>query len=221
MRTPFEAVPRTVRADDARPAQPGQNGSDLGVEAGLATLERGIERAPADAEAEQLKQQAAQPPVAEVMDEAQVHRQRDDIAAERRTRLQPLGQWGQGGAAAPAAVPGVALHSRHHRGNCRQVDLVEAACQHLVGPVQRRLAVRAAGRASGDGLVRVGTSGPNRPAGARRPCGRGCPDGGRSGQACHRGSASYPATAAGWRCWASSAGGRAWLPARRPAPSTS
>jgi hypothetical protein len=56
-----------VRADDASPAQAGQDGSDLGVEAGLATLERGIERALADAEAEQFEQQAAQPPVADVM----------------------------------------------------------------------------------------------------------------------------------------------------------
>jgi hypothetical protein len=117
----------TVRADHPRPTQPGQDSRGRGVEAGLAALEGRIERALANAEAEQFEQQPAQSPIADVVDEAQVHRQSDNIAAERRARLQALGQWGQGGAAAAAAVPGIVLHPRHHRGNRRQVNLIEAA----------------------------------------------------------------------------------------------
>jgi hypothetical protein len=80
-----------VRAHHPRPPQPSQNGRSLGVEARLAAPESRIERAFADGQAEQFEQQAAQPPVADVMDEAQVHRQRDDVQAERRTRLQAFG----------------------------------------------------------------------------------------------------------------------------------
>ena len=74
-----------ARAEDAAPAETGQDGGGFGVQAGLAAPERRIQRAFADAEAEQLEQQAAQPPVTDVVGEAQVHRQRDDVAAERRT----------------------------------------------------------------------------------------------------------------------------------------
>ena len=158
MRTPSEAVLPTVRADHPGLApglaQAGQDGRGLGIEAGLAAPERRVERALADAEAEQLQQQAAQPAVADVVDEAQIHPQRDDVAAERRAGLQPLGQRRQGGAAAAAALPGVALHPGDHRRDFRQVHLVEAACQPLIGLGQRRLAMRAAGRAGGDGLIR-------------------------------------------------------------------
>src|SRR5918993_5901178 len=154
MRTPSEAVLPTVRADDAGAAETGQNGAGLGIEAGLAAPECGVERALADRQAEQLEQQPAEAAVADVMDEAQVHRQRDDVATERRPGLQPLGQRSQRGPAAAATLPGVALHPRHHRGDHRQVHLVEAACQRLVGLVQGRLAVRAPGWASGDSLVR-------------------------------------------------------------------
>jgi hypothetical protein len=76
MRTPSEAVLPTVRADHPRPAQPGQDGRGLGVEAGLAAPERRVQRAFADGEAEQLQQQPAQPAVADVVGEAQVHRKR-------------------------------------------------------------------------------------------------------------------------------------------------
>jgi len=154
MRTPSEAVLPTVRADHPRPAQPGQDGRGLGVEAGLAAPECRVERALADAEAEQLEQQAAEPPVADVVDEAQVHRQRDDVAAERRARLQPFRQRGRSGAAAAAAVPGIALHPGDHRRDRWQVHLVEAGREPQVGLGQRRMAVCAAGRAGGDGLVR-------------------------------------------------------------------
>jgi hypothetical protein len=51
-------------------------------------------------------------------------------------------------------MPSVALHPRHHRGDPRQVNLVEAVCQSLVSLVQGRLAMRAPGWASGDSLVR-------------------------------------------------------------------
>jgi hypothetical protein len=64
------------------------------------------------------------------------------------------GWWRQGGGAAAAAVPGIALHAGDHRRDLRQVDLVEAGGQRQLGPAQRRLAMRAAGRAGGDGLVR-------------------------------------------------------------------
>jgi hypothetical protein len=86
-RTPSEAVLPTVRADHQRPTRPGQDGGGLGVEAGLAAPERGIQRAFADGEAEQLQQQAAQPQVADVVDEGQVHGRHDDVAAERRAPL--------------------------------------------------------------------------------------------------------------------------------------
>lgn len=86
----------------AGPARTGQDGTDFGVEAGLAVLECGVERTFADGEAKQFE-----PPVADVVDEAQLHRQGDDVKAERRARLQPLGQWGQGRGA--AAVPGLAV----------------------------------------------------------------------------------------------------------------
>ena len=154
MRTPSEAVLPTVRTDDAGSAQAGQNGTSLGVEAGLAALEGGVERTLADGEAEQFEQQAAQPPVADVVDEAQIHRQRDDVQTERRAGLQPLGQRRQGGAPAAAAVPGIALHPGHRRRHLRQVRLVEAGGERQVGLARRGLAVRAAGRAGGDGLVR-------------------------------------------------------------------
>lgn len=154
MRTPSEAVLPTVRADDAGPAEAGQDGRGLGIEAGLAAPECGVQRALADGEAEQLEQQPAEPPVADVVDEAQVHRQRDDVQAERRARLQPLGQRRQGGGAAAAAMPGVALHPGNHRGGRRQIELVEAGRQLLVGLGQRRLAMRTTGGAGGDGLVR-------------------------------------------------------------------
>jgi hypothetical protein len=52
MRTPSEAVLPTVGADDPRPAQPGQDGRGLGVEAGFAALECRIERALAESKAE-------------------------------------------------------------------------------------------------------------------------------------------------------------------------
>jgi hypothetical protein len=45
----------TVRADHPSPAQAGQDGRGLGVEAGLAAPERGVERAFADAEAVQVE----------------------------------------------------------------------------------------------------------------------------------------------------------------------
>ena len=153
MRAPSEAVLPTVRANHPRPAQPGQDGRGLGVEAELAAPERGVERALADGEAEQLEQQPAEPPVADLVGEAQVHRQRDDVRAERRARLQPFRQRRQGGAAAAAAMPSVALHPGHHRRDRRQVHLVEAGGERLAGLGQRRLAVRAARRAGGDGLV--------------------------------------------------------------------
>ena len=154
MRTPSEAVLPTVRADDAGAAETGQNGAGLGVEAGLAAPECRIERALADRQAEQLEQQPAQPAVANVVDEAQVHRQRHDGVAERRARLQPFRQRGQGGAATTAAVPGIALDPRHHRRDLRQVHLVEPGRERQVGLGQRGLAMRAAGRAGGDGLIR-------------------------------------------------------------------
>src|SRR5918994_7563007 len=81
MRAPSEAVLPTVRANHPRPAQPGQDGRGLGVEAELAAPECGVERALADGEAEQLEQQPAEPPVANLVGEAQVHRQRDGVRA--------------------------------------------------------------------------------------------------------------------------------------------
>jgi hypothetical protein len=154
MRTPSEAVLPTVRADHPRPPQAGQDGRGLGIEAGLAAPECRVERTLADRQAEQLEQQPAQPTVADVVDEAQIHRQRHDGVAERRARLQPFRQRGQGGAAATAAVPGIALDPRHHRRDLRQVHLVEAGRERQVGLGQRCLAMRAAGRAGGDGLIR-------------------------------------------------------------------
>jgi hypothetical protein len=143
----------TVRADDAGPAEAGQDGRGLVIEAGLAAPERRVQRALADGEAEQLEQQPAQPAVADVVDEAQIHRQRDDGVAERRARLQPFRQRRQGSAATAAAVPGIALDPRHHRRDLRQVHLVEAGGERQVGLGQRCLAMRAAGRAGGDGLI--------------------------------------------------------------------
>src|SRR3712207_4705883 len=98
MRTPSEAVLPTVRADHPRPTQAGQDGRGLGIEAGLAAPECRVERALAHGEAEQLEQQPAEPTVADVVDKAQVHRQRDNGVAERRARLQPFRQRGQSGA---------------------------------------------------------------------------------------------------------------------------
>ena len=95
--------------------------------------ERGVERAFADGEAEQLRHQAAQPAIADRMGEAQIDRQRYDVEAERCARLQPFWQRRQRGPAAALAEPGISLHPRHHRPDLRQIDLVIASGQRVVG----------------------------------------------------------------------------------------
>ena len=91
----------------------------MGIELRLATTKGRVERAFADGEAKQLDQQTAQSPVADGMHEAQIHRQRHDVEAERRALLQPLGQWRERDAAAARAMPCVVLHPRHHGGDLR------------------------------------------------------------------------------------------------------
>src|SRR6478672_6459945 len=121
-----------VRADDTRATQPGQDVGHIRIELRLAPAEGGIERAFADAKAEQFEQQTAQSPVADGVHEAQIHRYRDDVEAERRAWFQPLGQRGERDAAAARALPGVMLHPRHHGRDCRQVDLVITAMEGII-----------------------------------------------------------------------------------------
>ncbi|MBV8614432.1 MAG: IS66 family transposase zinc-finger binding domain-containing protein, partial [Acetobacteraceae bacterium] len=61
---------------------------------------------------------------------------------------------------------GIALHPRHHRHDLRQVDLVVAAAQPLVGLAQDRMAVRAPDRPGRDHFVRQRRQ---RPPAARSP----------------------------------------------------
>ena len=67
----------------------------------------------------------------------------------------PSGSGGERDAAAARALPGVMLHPRHHGRDCRQVDLVITAAQHLVGFAEHRLAMRAPNRPCRDHFVRV------------------------------------------------------------------
>src|SRR5208337_692464 len=52
-----------IRADHAGAAQPGENAGDIGIEAWLAAAERRVQGALADAQAIQVQQQPAEPPV--------------------------------------------------------------------------------------------------------------------------------------------------------------
>src|SRR3712207_8322183 len=79
MRTPVSSE-QTARARRSRAKMAAVSASKRG----LAAPERRIQRALTDGEAEQLQQQPAQPAVADVVGEAQVHRQRDDVQTERR-----------------------------------------------------------------------------------------------------------------------------------------
>ena len=134
----------TVRADHTGAAQAGENGADLGIEAGHGASEGRVQRTFADRQPEQLQHQAAQPPIADRMHDAQVDRQCHHVEAERRARLQTLRHRCQRDAAAVAALASVALHPRHHRPDRRQIDLVVARGKFPISFLQRRLAVRAA-----------------------------------------------------------------------------
>ena len=87
------------------------------------------------------------------MGKAQIHRHGHDVDAERRGAFEPLGQRRQRRLSAAPAAGLEALDPRDHRPDGGQVDLVVARRQHAVGRVERRPAVRAAGRTRGDGLV--------------------------------------------------------------------
>ena len=152
---PVDAHAGFVRVDHPRTPQSRENGGDTGIEPWLATTERGIQRPLADRQTEQLQQQPAQSPVADGVHEAQIHRQRHDVEAERGARLQSLRHRRQrGGAAAPAAA-GISLHSRHHRSHARQLDLVVARVQPPVVVGECRVAVPAASRFGHHHVVRV------------------------------------------------------------------
>jgi hypothetical protein len=85
---------RLVAADHARPAQPGQDHGDLGIEPASGAAEQAVQRSFADLQAEQVGEQPDQPLVADRVDEAQVQRHRQDRNPERRALLQPLGHRG-------------------------------------------------------------------------------------------------------------------------------
>ena len=101
-----------VGADDARAAQPGEDGRDLAVETRLGTLQHRIQRALADLERVEVQKQPRQTAVADRMREAQVERQRHDIHAERRAVFQARGYRRQGNAAAARTTPGPRLRTR-------------------------------------------------------------------------------------------------------------
>src|SRR5271165_1725039 len=121
-----------VRADHAGAARPGENAGDIGIEAWLATAECRVQGALADAQAIQVQHHTAEPPVADGMHEAQIHRQGHDADAERRARLQPVRHRRRRGAIAALAVSGVPLHPRHHRLNLGQINLVVARVERLI-----------------------------------------------------------------------------------------
>lgn len=149
-----DARPRLVRADDPGSAKPREDGADLRIEQRLAALEGGIERSFADHQAKQFEQEPAEAAIADVVDEAQVYGQGDDVRAGRRAHLQPLGQRRRRGLATAPTMPREQLHPRDDRLDLGQIDLVVACQKRQVGLAQCRLAMRAAGWAGGHGLVR-------------------------------------------------------------------
>ena len=149
-----------VAADHARPAQPGQDRRDLGVEPAPGTPEQAVQRPLADFQGEQVGEQPGQPLVADRVDEPQVQRHRQDREPERRALLQSLGHRGHGDAATARALTGEPLDPPHHRAHRRQVDLVVAAMQDLVGRAQPGAAVRAHAGRGDDGLVGLGAQRP-------------------------------------------------------------
>jgi len=149
-----------VRADQACAAQPGEDGGNLGVEARLGTAEHGIQRALADLQGEQVQEQPAEALVADGVGSAQVDRQRHDVETEWRALLHALRHGCQGDAAAARAMAGIAFHPGHHRPHRRQVYFVIAAVQHLIGVVERCLAMRADQRLGGHRLIRIACQGP-------------------------------------------------------------
>ena len=102
---PVDAHAGLVRADHTGAAQAGENGARPRHRSrGLAASEGRVQRTFADRQPEQFQHQPAQPPVADRMHDAQIHRQRHDVEAERRARLQTLRHRRQRDAAAAAAL---------------------------------------------------------------------------------------------------------------------
>jgi hypothetical protein len=149
-----------VAADHPRPAQPGQDHRDLGVEPASGAPEQAVQRPFADLQGEQVGEQPGQPLVADRVDEAQVERHRQDRNPERRALLQSLGHRGQGDAATAPAMAGEPFDPRHHRTHRRQVDLVVAAVPNLIGLPQPGAAVRTHAGLGDDDLVGFGAQRP-------------------------------------------------------------
>ena len=108
-------VDARARSRRSRRSAPGATRARM---AAVSASKRGFPRSNAASSAPSLKARpnkssrtAAEPPVADVVDEAQIHHQRDDVQTERRAGLQPLGQRGQGGGAAAAAIPRLSASS--------------------------------------------------------------------------------------------------------------
>ena len=91
--------------------------------------------------------------IADGVSEAQVQRHGDDARAEGRSLLQAVRDGCQCRAAAALAVPGVALHARHHGADTRQLDLVVAAVEVMVRLAQDPAAVPASGRLGAHDLI--------------------------------------------------------------------
>ena len=103
----------------------------------------------------EVQEQLRQTAVADRVGEAQVHRQRHDIHAERRAVFQARRYRRQGDAAAARAMSGIAFHSGHHGAHHRQVDLVVTTMQHLIRIAQRGLTMRTRYRLGGHRLVGI------------------------------------------------------------------
>ena len=74
-------------------------------------------------------------------------------------------------------VPGKALHPGHHRAHNRQIDLVVAAVQHLLGLCQCRLAVRAGQGLGNHRLIRITGKRPAAPSATETAMARALPFG--------------------------------------------
>jgi hypothetical protein len=106
-----------IRTDHPRTTQARQDAGHIGIEAWFATAEGRIQRALADTQSIQVQHHPTEPPIADGMDKAQIHRQCDDTEAERCARFKPVRHGRQRGSPAALAVPRIALDPCDHRLN--------------------------------------------------------------------------------------------------------
>jgi hypothetical protein len=144
-----------IGIDHTRCAQAGQNGGNLIIKAQLGFSEHSIQSALADRQRKQMPEQLAQSVVADGVGKAQIESQRQNVGTERRPVLQACRHRRQRDPMAAWAMPGITFHPRHDRLDRRDLDLVVAAVQLVVGVLQLRRAMTAAFGLGNDGFVGI------------------------------------------------------------------